>query len=43
MASSATASWPYKQAADYIMEDGASPYEIDEAVRGFGYPMGPSR
>ena len=31
----------YKQAADYIMEDGASPYEIDEAVRGFGYPMGP--
>lgn len=30
-----------KQAADYIMEDGASPYEIDEAVRGFGYPMGP--
>lgn len=31
----------YKQAADYIMEDGASPYEIDEAVRAFGYPMGP--
>ena len=31
----------YKQAADYIMEDGASPYEIDAAVRGFGYPMGP--
>ncbi|MBS0341628.1 MAG: enoyl-CoA hydratase/isomerase family protein [Proteobacteria bacterium] len=31
----------YKQAADYVMEDGASPYEIDEAVRGFGYPMGP--
>ncbi|MET3513239.1 3-hydroxyacyl-CoA dehydrogenase [Pseudacidovorax sp. 1753] len=31
----------YKQAADYIMEDGASPYEIDDAVRGFGYPMGP--
>ncbi|MFT4190417.1 MAG: 3-hydroxyacyl-CoA dehydrogenase NAD-binding domain-containing protein [Comamonas sp.] len=31
----------YKQAADYLMEDGASPYEIDEAVRGFGYPMGP--
>jgi 3-hydroxyacyl-CoA dehydrogenase len=24
----------YKQAADYLMEDGASPYEIDEAVRG---------
>ncbi|RYF20256.1 MAG: 3-hydroxyacyl-CoA dehydrogenase, partial [Comamonadaceae bacterium] len=31
----------YKQAADALMEDGASPYEIDAAVRGFGYPMGP--
>jgi len=31
----------YKQAADYMMEDGASPYEIDAAVRDFGYPMGP--
>lgn len=31
----------YKQAADYMMEAGASPYEIDSAVRGFGYPMGP--
>jgi len=31
----------YKQAADYIMEEGASPYEIDAAVRAFGYPMGP--
>jgi 3-hydroxyacyl-CoA dehydrogenase len=31
----------YKQAADYLMEDGASPYEIDEAVRGFGFAMGP--
>jgi len=31
----------YKTAADYLMEDGASPYEIDAAVRGFGYPMGP--
>jgi len=31
----------YKQAADYLMEDGASPYDIDAAVRGFGYPMGP--
>jgi 3-hydroxyacyl-CoA dehydrogenase len=31
----------YRQAADYLMEDGASPYEIDEAVRAFGYPMGP--
>ena len=31
----------YKQAADYLMEDGASPYDIDAAVRDFGYPMGP--
>ncbi|HZY19274.1 MAG TPA: 3-hydroxyacyl-CoA dehydrogenase NAD-binding domain-containing protein [Ramlibacter sp.] len=31
----------YRQAADFLMEDGASPYEIDEAVRAFGYPMGP--
>ena len=30
-----------KQAADFLLEDGASPYEIDAAVRGFGYPMGP--
>ncbi|WP_137894751.1 3-hydroxyacyl-CoA dehydrogenase NAD-binding domain-containing protein [Ramlibacter sp. 2FC] len=31
----------YRAAADHMMEDGASPYEIDEAVRAFGYPMGP--
>ena len=31
----------YKQAADFLMEDGASPYEIDAAVRGFGFAMGP--
>ncbi|QHJ00471.1 3-hydroxyacyl-CoA dehydrogenase [Xylophilus rhododendri] len=31
----------YKQAADYLMEDGASPYEIDAAVRDFGFAMGP--
>ncbi|MDR6888290.1 MULTISPECIES: 3-hydroxyacyl-CoA dehydrogenase NAD-binding domain-containing protein [Variovorax] len=31
----------YRQAADHMMEDGASPYRIDEAVRNFGYPMGP--
>jgi 3-hydroxyacyl-CoA dehydrogenase len=31
----------YKQAADYLMEDGASPYDIDAAVRGFGFAMGP--
>ncbi|HEY1230147.1 MAG TPA: 3-hydroxyacyl-CoA dehydrogenase NAD-binding domain-containing protein, partial [Ramlibacter sp.] len=31
----------YRQAADHLLEDGASPYDIDEAVRAFGYPMGP--
>ena len=31
----------YRDAANHMLEDGASPYEIDEAVRGFGYPMGP--
>jgi 3-hydroxyacyl-CoA dehydrogenase len=31
----------YRQAADHMMEDGASPYQIDAAVRAFGYPMGP--
>lgn len=31
----------YRAAADHMMEDGASPYEIDAAVRDFGYPMGP--
>ena len=31
----------YRQAADHVMVDGASPYDIDAAVRGFGYPMGP--
>ena len=31
----------YRQAADYMLEDGASPYQIDRAVRDFGYPMGP--
>jgi len=31
----------YRQAADYMLEDGASPYQIDKAVRDFGFPMGP--
>ncbi len=31
----------YKRAADYLMEDGASPYDIDNAVRAFGFAMGP--
>lgn len=31
----------YKQVADYLMADGASPYEIDAAMRQFGFAMGP--
>ena len=31
----------YRGAADAMMEDGASPYQIDQAVRTFGFPMGP--
>ncbi|AXK56175.1 3-hydroxyacyl-CoA dehydrogenase NAD-binding domain-containing protein [Pseudomonas protegens] len=31
----------YRQAADYMMEDGASPYQIDQVLRDFGFPMGP--
>jgi 3-hydroxyacyl-CoA dehydrogenase len=31
----------YGQAAHGMMEDGASPYQIDKALRDFGYPMGP--
>jgi 3-hydroxyacyl-CoA dehydrogenase len=31
----------YRQAADYLLEDGASPYQIDEAIRDFGFAMGP--
>ncbi|MEN3276048.1 MAG: 3-hydroxyacyl-CoA dehydrogenase [Massilia sp.] len=31
----------YGQAAHAMMEDGASPYQIDKAIRDFGYPMGP--
>jgi len=31
----------YRTAADHMMEDGASPYDIDQMARAFGYPMGP--
>jgi 3-hydroxyacyl-CoA dehydrogenase len=31
----------YRLAIDYMLEDGASPYQIDKALRDFGYPMGP--
>ena len=31
----------YGDCAYFMMEDGASPYEIDNAIFDFGYPMGP--
>lgn len=31
----------YRQAANVMMEDGASPYAIDAALRCFGFPIGP--
>lgn len=31
----------YRTAADHMMEDGASPYQIDRALRAFGFAMGP--
>ena len=31
----------YAQAAMYMVEDGASPYDIDRVMVEFGYPMGP--
>jgi len=31
----------YRTAADHMIEDGASPYQIDKVVRDFGFPMGP--
>lgn len=31
----------YGELASYLVEDGANPQQIDEAVRNFGYPMGP--
>ena len=31
----------YRAAADHMVLAGASPYEVDRAVTGFGFPMGP--
>lgn len=31
----------YRQAAEYLLEDGASVAEIDGAMRAFGFPLGP--
>ena len=31
----------YRTAADITVEDGASPYDVDAAMRDFGFPLGP--
>ena len=31
----------YRTATDFLLEDGASPYQIDRAMVGFGFPLGP--
>ncbi|MEP3629027.1 MAG: 3-hydroxyacyl-CoA dehydrogenase NAD-binding domain-containing protein [Hyphomicrobiales bacterium] len=31
----------YKKSVDYMMLDGAAPHEIDAAIEGFGFAMGP--
>ncbi|MCF6432400.1 3-hydroxyacyl-CoA dehydrogenase NAD-binding domain-containing protein [Leisingera sp. MMG026] len=31
----------YRKAAEYLVLDGASPYQVDAVVTGFGFPMGP--
>jgi 3-hydroxyacyl-CoA dehydrogenase len=31
----------YRRHAEYLLEDGASPQEIDDAVRSYGFAMGP--
>jgi 3-hydroxyacyl-CoA dehydrogenase len=31
----------YRRAADYLLADGALPYQVDAAMRAFGMPMGP--
>ena len=31
----------YRTAADYMLEDGMRPYEIDQAMQVFGFPLGP--
>lgn len=33
----------YREVASHMMEDGASPYQIDQALEDFGYAMGPFR
>ena len=33
----------YRKAADYMVLDGASPQQVDDALEGFGFAMGPFR
>ena len=31
----------YRHAAEYMVEDGASPYQVDDAMRAYGFGLGP--
>jgi len=31
----------YRSAADFLLEDGATPYQVDRAMRGYGFALGP--
>ncbi|MDI3335095.1 3-hydroxyacyl-CoA dehydrogenase NAD-binding domain-containing protein [Defluviimonas aestuarii] len=31
----------YRTATDFLLEDGASPYQVDRAMVGWGFPLGP--
>lgn len=31
----------YKEEAEFLVQEGASPHEVDKAMRDFGFPMGP--
>lgn len=33
--------YAYREATSFLVEDGASPYTVDRAMRAFGYAMGP--
>lgn len=32
---------PYRREADFLLEEGASPHQIDTAIKNFGFAMGP--
>lgn len=32
---------PYRREADFLLEEGATPEQVDRVIRAFGFPMGP--